>query len=222
MSALSLRRPALLLAAAFAVVAVTGCASLFTSPPKKLYRLTPVSRFPPGLPHVPGQLLVDVPIAPPGLDTERIALTRPPLTLDYFADSQWTDRAPIVIQTALLDSFENSGDVTALDREAGELRADFALRLQIRHFEAAYDDPDKPDNPPRIRVALNVRLVDLASRTIVGEKVVTHELPAEANDVPHIAVAFDEALGAAMGDIVAWTLTTPALMQRPPLPAKSP
>ncbi|HZT87250.1 MAG TPA: ABC-type transport auxiliary lipoprotein family protein [Stellaceae bacterium] len=217
-AALPFRRPGLWLAAVFAAV-LGGCAGLFTEPPKKLYRVTPVANFPPRLPHVPAQLLIDLPSAPFGLDTDRIALSRSPLSLDYFADSQWTDRTPALIQTALLDSFENSGDIAALDREAGELHADFALRVQIRHFEAIYDSADKP---PRIAVTLNVRLVDLTTRAIVAQKSVTQEVTAADNDIPQIVAAFDQALGAAMRDIVVWTVTTPALAQKPPLPPRAP
>jgi cholesterol transport system auxiliary component len=217
MTVLSYSNPRIALAAALVFLAA-GCAGLFTEPPKKLYRITPVSSFAPGLPHVPTLLLLDVPEAPTGLDSERIALTRPPLSLDYFADSQWTDRAPIVIQTALLHSFENSGDIVAIDREAAELRADFALRTEIRHFEAEYDAADKP---PRIRVTLGARLVDLATQKIVAEQSFARDVLASENDITHVVVAFDQALGGVMQEIVAWTLTTPAL-RRPPLPQKAP
>jgi cholesterol transport system auxiliary component len=211
-------RGAGVLVAALALVSA-GCAGLFTDPPKKLYRITPVSGFPAGLPHVPVQLLVDVPIAPSALDNERIALSRSPLSLDYFADSQWTDRAPIVVQTALLESFENSGGIVAIDRESPELRADFVLRTEIRHFEAEYESADKP---PLIQVTVNVRLVNSATHTIVGQKSFTRPVQATENDVPHVVQAFDEGLGGVIKEIVAWTLTNPALWQKPPLPGKSP
>jgi cholesterol transport system auxiliary component len=214
MSVLAHRGPGFLLATVLAV-AVAGCAG----PPKKLYRVDPVSRFPAGLPHLPVQLLVAVPSAQSALDSERIALSRAPLSLDYFADSQWTDRAPVVVQTALLESFENSGDIVAIDREAGELQADFALRTEIRHFEAQYYSANKP---PRIRVRLNVRLIDIANRKIVGEKSVTQEVNAADNDIPHVVLAFDEALGRALKEIVVWTLTNPVLSHRSALPATVP
>jgi len=193
---------------------LAGCASLFTDPPKHLYRVTPKSTYPANLPHVSVQLLIDVPIAPAGLDTDRIALSRSPVSLDYFADSQWTDRAPLVVQTALLESFENSGAVTAVDREPSDLRADFVLKAEIRHFEAVYDTPD---GAPEVWVVLNVRLVQAAEREIIGQKSVERRERAESNDVPHIVLAFDEALGGAMKDIVVWTVTNRALAVKPSL-----
>ena len=96
----------------------------------------------PGQPAAcPRELLVDLPQAPAGIDTSRIALSKSPLSLDYYADAAWTDQAPALIETALLASFENTGAITAIDRELTGLRADFILRTEICHFEAVYDPP---------------------------------------------------------------------------------
>ena len=85
-------------------LAVTGCASLLgLGPAPHLYRVTPKSTYPANLPHPAGQLLVDVPLAPAGLDTGRIALSRSAVSIDYFADSEWIDRVPLMVQTALLE-----------------------------------------------------------------------------------------------------------------------
>src|SRR5271166_1905069 len=100
-------------------LALTGCASLLgLGPAPHLYRVSPKSTYPANLPHPAGQLLVDVPLAPAGLDTSRIALSRSAVSMDYFADSAWTDRVPLLVQTALLEAFENSKAITAIDRES--------------------------------------------------------------------------------------------------------
>ena len=120
--------------------ALVGCSGLFRGgAPEHLYRLTPKSTYPPNLTRRSVQLLVDVPLAPAGLDTSRIALSRSAVSIDYFADSEWTDRAPLLVQTALVQSFENSRAIIAIDRELVGLRADFILKPEIRHFEADYD-----------------------------------------------------------------------------------
>ncbi|MBV8890029.1 MAG: membrane integrity-associated transporter subunit PqiC [Alphaproteobacteria bacterium] len=199
-------------------LAVAGCASLFTGEPKHLYRVTPKSTFSSGLAHVSAQLLIDVPTAQAGLDSDRIALTRSPVSLDYFADSQWTDRAPLVVQTALLESFENSRAVVAIDRESAALRADFVLASELRHFEAEY--PADPEAPPRVWVTLIVRLIKMPEREIIAQRTVTRQEPASANEIEPIVLAFDEALGAAMKEVVIWTLSNPALTKKPSLPDK--
>jgi len=195
------------------ILALAGCSGLLGGgAPAHLYRLTPKSTYPPNLPHPSVQLLIDVPLAPAGLDNSRIALSRSPISIDYFADSEWTDRAPLLVQTAILQSFENSKAITALDRESVGLRADFILRTEIRHFEAVYDSSDAP---PEMWVAINVRLVSPSSRDVVAQSSFERRRRASANDVPSIVSAFDEALGGVMKDIVVWTVTNPALSVKP-------
>jgi cholesterol transport system auxiliary component len=195
------------------ILTLAGCSGLLGGgEPAHLYRLTPKSTYPPGLPHRSVQLLINEPLAPAGLDKSRIALSRSPVSIDYFADSEWTDRAPLLVQTALLQSFENSKAITAIDRESVGLRADFIIETEIRHFEAVYDSAN---GPPEIWVAMIVRLVNPTSRAVVAQTSFERRERASANDVPSIVLAFDEALGGVMKDIVVWTVTNPALSVKP-------
>jgi cholesterol transport system auxiliary component len=190
-------------------LALAGCASLLgVGAAPHLYRVTPESTYPANLPHPAALLLVDVPLAPAGLDTSRIALTRSAVSIDYFADSEWTDRVPLLVQTALLESFENSKAINAIDRESVGLRADFILKTEIRHFEAIYDSPD---GAPDVWVAIIARLVSPSDREIVALTSFDRHVRATANEIPQIVLAFDEALGGVMEDIVVWTLRNPAL-----------
>lgn len=190
-------------------IALVGCSSLFVStPPGKLYRLTPVGNFPADLPHASAQLAIDLPQAPAGIDTSRIALSKSPLTLDYFADSEWTDRLPNLIQTLLLASFENTGAIIGVDRTSGGLRADVILRTEIRHFEAVYDTGA---GPPQVLVEIIARLAAVPGRTIVAETRFQQRVRAVATDIPSIVAAYDAATDAVLRDIVVWTLSNPAL-----------
>lgn len=192
-----------------AMLGLAGCASLFVAaPPAHLYRLTAVSDFPANLPRVSAQLLVDLPQAPAGIDTARIALSRSPLSLDYYADSAWTERVPALLQNALLASFENSKAIAAVDRESSGLRADFILETEIRHFEAVYDQTGAP---PRVWASVVVRLVALPQRRIVAQTVFDQRVPAAAADIPAVIAAFDAAADAVIGDIVRWTVADLAL-----------
>ena len=190
-------------------LALVGCGGLFGgSSPAQLYRVTPVDAFPPGLPHLPVQVLIDEPLAPAGLDTTRIALGRSAVSIEYFADSEWTDRVPLMVQTALLESFEDSKALSAINRESLGLHADFILKTEIRHFEALYDSPNQA---PQVWVAIITRLVNPSGRDIVSEDSFERRVRAETNDVPQIVLAFDEALEGVMEDIVVWAARNPAL-----------
>jgi cholesterol transport system auxiliary component len=192
-----------------AALALASCASLFVAtPPGNLYRLMPAGNYPANLPYVRAQLLVDLPQAPAGIDTSRIALSKSPISLDYYADAMWTDQVPAMIETALLASFENSGAITAIDRESTGLRADFILKSEIRHFEAVYD---AAGGPPKVWVTIIARLVAMPQRRIIAQARFEQRAPAAADNVPAVVAAFNTATDAALRAIVLWTLGNPAL-----------
>jgi len=59
-----------------------------------------------------------------GLDSERIALTQPDGTMDFYAKASYPDRVPPMVQQALLDGFEASGRIDAVAPEQAALHAD--------------------------------------------------------------------------------------------------
>jgi len=201
-----------LIAMPLLVPLLAGCGGLLPKPPERqLYRLSPTVAFAAPLPHVGAQLVVAMPTAPAGLDTERIALSRSPVSLDYLAGAQWADRVTFLVQTALVDGFEKSAAIPAVGPESLGLRADFVLETAIRHFEAVYDSPSEP---PHILVTLDAQLVRIPERRIVARMSVSREAKAAANSAPEIVGAFDQALGGAVTEVVTWTLGNHALSDR--------
>ena len=191
---------------------LASCGGLLSSPPERqLYRLDPTIVFAAPLPHVAAQLVIAMPTAPAALDTERIALSRSPVSLDYLADSQWPDRLSAVVQTALVDGFQKSAAIPAVGPESLGLRADFVLETAIRDFEAIYDSPGAT---PRISVTLDVQLVRMPERRIVARISVSREAKAAANSAPEMVLAFNSALGEAITEVVTWTLGNRALSER--------
>lgn len=172
-------------------------------PPPSLYRLTPKSTFSEELPSVDWQLVLEIPIANAGLSTTRVALQRSPTQLQYFANSSWTDRAPLMVQTLLIESFENSNRIVAVGRESVGLRADFILKSELREFQAEYFRGTLPS----VRVAINAKLVKMPRRAIIGSRSFEAVEPAKADSMDEIIAAYDGALGSVLKDLVEWTLT---------------
>lgn len=184
-----------------------GCGALdiVTREAPQLYTLTPKSTFGAGLPTVRWQLLVEPPSASAGLDTARIALARSPLTVEYYADVQWTARAPVMVQTLLIESFENSGKIISIGRETAALRADYLLKTELREFQV--ERFDEAANP-RVRVHLNTKLVRMPQRVIVAGANFSTVMQAPDNQFDHIVATFDEGLGKVLQETVVWTLKT--------------
>ncbi|MFT5181178.1 MAG: cholesterol transport system auxiliary component [Alphaproteobacteria bacterium] len=201
------RRRLLKTATLLAFGALTGgCAGMLpnTGPPPRLFRLSPKSTFPSDLETVGWQLVIEPPLAPAGLDTTRIALHRAAVELEYYARANWTDLAPAMIQTLVVESFENSGKIVAVGRESLGLRADFVLKLELREFQSEYDD----NGIPAAHVRLNAKLVQMPQRTIIGSDSFEAKIGASADRIEDIVAAFDDALGKTLKDLVVWVLQT--------------
>jgi cholesterol transport system auxiliary component len=193
------------------VIALAGCAGLFTKDPRPLYQLSAPSDVPPGLPHTNAQIVVDAPYAPEGLELRRIAVVRASNAIDYLADGDWADRAPSMVRAVLVEAFENSKSVGAVGPDSLDLRADFEIEGDLRHFEAVYDSPGSAAGAPTAVVALAVKLVKVPERKILAQTLITARQPATANATPAIVVAMNQAMGSVAKQVVAWTLTNPAL-----------
>jgi cholesterol transport system auxiliary component len=198
------RRKFLGLAGLAGAGATAGCQLPGSGDPPQLFTLTPKSNFAGDLPRADWQLAVEMPVASGGIDTSRIALARSPVTLDYFARANWTDTAPRMVQTLLVESFENTGRIVAVGRESSSLRPDYLLKVDLREFQAEL----RANAPPVARVRLAVRLVRLPERTVVASFAHEAQQTAGSSDIHNVVLAFDEALGAAMRRVVEWTLRT--------------
>ena len=202
------RRAFLLLSGASALM-LTGCGGLFGPPPAPaIYVLRPDFPAPAAAPAKPAwSLAIMRPSAPASLDTDRIALLQPDGILDYYADAQYPDSLPGVVQTVLLNAFEASAAPAAVARDSDALHADYNLLVDIKDFQANYS---VRDGVPEARVTLTARLATAHGRAVVGSVTLSQHAPASANSVGAAAQALQQALAAAASGIVAWALSFPA------------
>lgn len=188
---------------------LSACSGIIaTGPPPNLYNLTPKSTFAIELPEVEAQIVVAEPLAAGGLDSNRIALRPTSTELKYYARARWTERAPKMIQTLLIESLENTDRIVSVGRQAIGLRSDYDLKTELREFQAEYFG-DVGGNP-NIRVRLNAKIIAQPRQTIIASRSFESYLPATGSDIGSIVVGFDEALGKVLKETVAWTLETVA------------
>jgi cholesterol transport system auxiliary component len=184
-------------------LALAGCNLPGSGDPAQLYVLTPKNTFQADLPKVEWQLVVEPPVAAAGYNTNRIALQRTPLSLDYYARASWTDSAPAMVQTLIIESFENTGKIVGVSRESVQLRPDYILKTELREFQAEYF-PDA--GAPLVRVRVTALIVRMPERTIIASQSFERTERAAGGDMRQIAEAFDEALGGVLKRLIDWTL----------------
>ncbi len=157
------------------------------------------------MPRVDWQLLVEAPAAAAGIDTPRIALSRAPTSLDYFADVSWADRVPNMVQGLIVQSFEDGGRIVSVGRDTVGLRSDFVLKSELRDFQAEYGTPGAA-MPDRVHVRLSAKLVAMPRRTIEAGESFEAIVPVRGRAFTDVIAAFDEALGQVTGALVGWAL----------------
>jgi cholesterol transport system auxiliary component len=201
-----IRRWTIRAALGMAALLAAGCGVELpgSQPPPRLFTLTPKNTFAAGLPTVPWQLAVEPPVAEAGLNTARVALSRTPLTLEYFEWASWVDTAPHMVQTLLVQSFENTGHIVAVARQSVSLRADFSLITELREFQAEY----RTGGPPDARVRITAKLVKMPQRSIIATTSSEHRVAANGQTLDEVITAFDQALGKSLKHLVEWTLRT--------------
>ena len=194
------------LIAASCAVPFAGCSVLPSPSVPQVYRLTPVAEDPPRRRILHRRLVVDIPIASESLDTDRIALIRDRTKFDYYANSLWTDRVPLLMQTLLVEAFENDGSIAQVARDAQTLTPDYLLATEIRRFEAVY--AGSAEQLPMAVAALDLSLVKMPDHRMLGRTLITESAPASLNSVDSIVEAFDVAVGKILLRCVAWTTST--------------
>jgi phospholipid/cholesterol/gamma-HCH transport system substrate-binding protein len=141
------------------------------------------------------QLTVLEPGALAVLDSDRIQSMGPAGSYTAFADAQWGDLLPKLVQMSLSRSFEDAGLTASASRPVDSLAADFQLALDIRKFHLA------PAREGEIEVG--VKLLDPGGR-IVASRVVRAVAPAEAATGPAAAAALNRAFAGITTELVAW------------------
>src|SRR5690606_7311243 len=186
--------PGLPVAAMLAVlVLLAGCGGLRSNAePDRIYVLHPAGEAASTAP-LPGLLMVPRPNVQPGVDTNRIALTRAGNELDYYALSRWSGSLSQVLGAFAVQSLDGAC-VTVVGQERGAGPADRELLLTVRHFEAAYG----AGSAPQVLVALDCLLVATSPRRVLGDCSAEVREAAAVNRMSAIISAFERALQQAM------------------------
>lgn len=191
------------------VTACTGLGQLnAVATPSELYVLTPKSTFSSSLPRLSQQIVVEEPTATAAVDTDQIAVQPNPLQVQYLPGVRWVDRAPMIVQTLLIESFENSNRVPAVGSSLIGLRADYYIATDIREFQARIPRDAPEDALLEAHVRLNIKVIDAERDRIIGSRSFEEFVTTASDDPGDVAVAFDEALGDAMRDSIEWSIRT--------------
>lgn len=121
----------------------------------------------------------------------------------YIGGARWVTSATSLFEAAVDQAFDvHKGGARLLAR--GETtHADYALKLDVRRFEAGYDNGQGA--APTITVEVYAALGNLTDPTADRQRTFRANVPADDNRVGAIVRAFDKAIRSVLGDLATWT-----------------
>jgi len=180
----------------------SGCVSLLpeTSPAKPRYNISSVNAEDLAGAPVEWSLAVEDPRTTRVYDTTKIAVSTAPGKIEYFAGAEWADRAPRLFQTALVQSFEDSGRIIAVGDHSAIPVGDFILQTDIRSVQL-----NVRERQPAVSLSVYGRLTDGKGK-IHAARLFEATQPASSDRAEDVIAAFDGAFDRSITDIVNWVL----------------
>jgi cholesterol transport system auxiliary component len=190
-------KPILLLA----MLALVACVNVLpkAGPASPRFQISAINAEGVAAAPVDWTLVVEDPQASRVYDNTKIALAQEPGRIEFYANGEWADRAPRLFQSALIRSFENSGRILGVGDRVTQPLGDYFLQTDIRRMEA-----DVAGGNAKAVFSVYARLVNGRGKVVAG-KLFSAEKETGANSGPAAAKAMNEAVQAAMTEILAWT-----------------
>lgn len=130
--------------------------------------------------------------------TDRMVVRQPGGILSYLPDAQWSDSLTNLIQTRMVQAFEDS-DVPNVGRPSDQLAFEVVLATDVRAFDIDVTAGQQAT------VTLAARLIDDIDRSVIANRTFTASAPVAELDGVNAAKAFDVALNEVVRQIIAWT-----------------
>ena len=143
-----------------------------------------------------GVLIVAQPTAVQALDSDRLIVKDSSGALSFLGGAQWADRVPNLVQTRLIQTFENGSRIAAVGRPGERIVPDFQLNTDIRSFNI-----DAASG--QAVVEITAKLIGDRTGKVQRAKLFSARVPAGAEGAG-AAQALDQALSQVLIQIARW------------------
>lgn len=189
---------------------IAGCSAIGAlgdaTTPLSVYDL----RAPVGAPVAQGNplardVIVELPTTSGVLETDRIMIRPDAVQAQYLPDARWGDEVPVMLQTLMLRSLENTNGVTYVGRRPLAGSGDYAIVTELVDFQAEL----APDGVGALVVMrMTSRMVREQDASIVSSRSFSTSVAAPSTQNADLVAAFDLAADSLMIDFADWTMTT--------------
>lgn len=180
---------------------IGGCVSVLPDAPpaSARYFITDINRTSTDRAPVAWTLSIEDPSATRALDTTKIAVSRTSGKIEYYSGGEWSDRAPRLFGSALVRSFENSGQILGVGSRVSLPLSDFILQTDIRDLHTVRSGKDVV-----VTTTVYARLTDGRS-TIYAAQLFSKQSVLADEVSERVAQRIDNNVAEIMSDIIDWT-----------------
>jgi cholesterol transport system auxiliary component len=158
----------------------------------------PVARSQQGI-----DLIVEVPSASGAIDTDRVLVRPSAMQVAYLPDARWTAAAPVMLQSALVETFLRSNAFRYVGRRPLGVSGDIALVSDLIDFGAVVQGDGAV-----VQVTMVARLVREEDASIAATRTFTRSVPVPDTRSPTILAGFEAATNALLTDVAGWVLSS--------------
>jgi cholesterol transport system auxiliary component len=148
-----------------------------------------------GVRPAPYQLVIQEPVAVQQLDTMRLMVRPKADQVSYYKGVAWSDRLPRLLQTRMIESFQNSGAVRSVSGSVGQV----ALASELRAFQI-----DVSTGHAVAEVDMVVRLINTGSGRVIKSKGFSAQVPARTDGPEDAVAALNQAFTEVVQDMITW------------------
>ena len=164
-----------------------------------VFDLKAVQNFP-LLAKIPaGQLVVPEPDVVGNLFNDEIVIRTPTGERSTSFQAKWPDTLTRVLQSRIVQSFENAKYLKTLGRQPEGLKIDYQLLIDLRSFQVVTSDP------ATAQFAFSAKIIGETGE-ILGARIFDVQVPASTTDEAAVAAALNEAFRKAVTELVVWTI----------------
>ncbi|WP_374832856.1 ABC-type transport auxiliary lipoprotein family protein [Paenochrobactrum pullorum] len=146
------------------------------------------------------QILVAAPAALKALDSQNIVVNPASGSIAYLSGAQWGDRLPNIIQSRLVQAYENTGLLGGVGRPGDGLAINYQILTDIREFGIRAST-----SPQTAVVELAVRVMDDKNGHIRSTKVFRNVVQVRGSGNNAYLAALDQAFEKTAAEIVSWS-----------------
>lgn len=144
-------------------------------------------------------ILVALPRAHAGFDSERMAYMRHPDEIEYYLRHRWLDTPARMLAPLLVQALESTGAFMAVVPAPTVARAGWRLETEVVRLQQSF-----LAQPSRVEFVLRAQLINATTQQAVASQTFSATVPAASEDARGGAAAANAAVRQVLPELAAW------------------